>query len=83
MSKIVSTRIQRVPSDNLKSKTCTEPRRSIENLKLVGVFALAVAFTLCGAVVAAQQPGKNFRIGLLDNSTALAWRFSWTRSGRR
>jgi putative ABC transport system substrate-binding protein len=37
---------------------------------LVGVFALAVAFTLCGAVVAAQQPGKIFRIGFLDPSTA-------------
>jgi len=73
-------------SDNLKpvlsqveaSKTCpfdelragSEPRRRIENLKLVGVFALAVAFALCGAVAEAQQAGKVPRIGLLDSGTA-------------
>ena len=49
-------------SDNRKSK--------IENLKLVGVFALAVAFVLCGARADAQQTGKIFRIGFLDPSTA-------------
>ena len=37
---------------------------------MVGVFALAVAFALCGAVADAQQPGKIFRIGFLDASTA-------------
>ena len=36
-------------SDNPKSKTCTELCRRIEKRKLVGVFALAVAFALCGA----------------------------------
>jgi putative ABC transport system substrate-binding protein len=49
-------------SDNLKSK--------IQNLKLVGLAALAVAFALCGAVAQAQQAGKIFRIGFLDASTA-------------
>jgi len=70
MSKIVSTRTQRVSSDNLKSKTCPELCRRIENLKLVGVFALVVAFALCGAVAQAQQAGKVSRIGFLDPSTA-------------
>ena len=57
-------------SDNPKSKTCTELCRRIEKRKLVGVFAFAVAFALCGAVADAQQAGKIFRIGFLDGSTA-------------
>src|SRR5262245_59249168 len=57
-------------SDNRKSKTCTELSRSIENLKLVGIFAIALIFAFGGAVAEAQQPGKIFRIGFLDSSTA-------------
>ena len=49
-------------SDNRKSK--------IQNRKLVGIVAIVVALTVCGAVVDAQQPGKVFRIGFLDQSTA-------------
>ena len=49
-------------SDNLKSK--------IQNRKWVGLAAFALAFTLCGAVVDAQQAEKIFRIGFLDSSTA-------------
>ena len=49
-------------SDNPKSK--------IQNLKSVGLVALAVAFALCGAVVDAQQAGKALRIAFLDGSTA-------------
>jgi len=37
---------------------------------LVGLFAFVVAFARCGAVADAQQPGKIFRIGFLDSSTA-------------
>jgi ABC-type uncharacterized transport system substrate-binding protein len=48
-------------SDNRKSKTCR---------KWVGLFATVVAFTMCGAVAQAQQPGKIFRIGFLDPSNA-------------
>ncbi len=48
--------------NNLKSK--------IENLKLVGIFAIAFTFTLGGAVATAQQPTKVFRIGYLESSTA-------------
>ncbi len=60
MSKILLTRIQRAPSDNLKSK--------IGNLKSLGLVALAVAFALCGAVAEAQQPKKVPRIGYLSTS---------------
>jgi putative tryptophan/tyrosine transport system substrate-binding protein len=62
MTKISRTGIPWFRSDNLKSK--------IENLKLVGVFALALTFAFGGAVADAQQPGKIFRIGFLDSSTA-------------
>jgi putative ABC transport system substrate-binding protein len=57
-------------SDNLKSKTCTELSRSIQNPKLVGLVAFVLALTVCGARVGAQQAGKVPRISLLDNSTA-------------
>jgi putative tryptophan/tyrosine transport system substrate-binding protein len=57
-------------SDNLKSKTYPEPSRRIENLKLVGLLAIALTFTFGGAAVDAQQTGKIFRIGFIDPSTA-------------
>jgi putative ABC transport system substrate-binding protein len=59
-----------IRSDNRQSKTCPELCRRIGNRKLVGLFAVVVALTLCGARVDAQQAGKIFRIGFLDNSTA-------------
>jgi putative ABC transport system substrate-binding protein len=72
MSKLVSTRTQRVLSGNLKSKTCTEPRRSIQNLKWGGIVAIGVAFAMCAAVATAQQPKKVPRIGYLSaNNPAL------------
>jgi putative ABC transport system substrate-binding protein len=49
-------------SDNRKS--------AIQNPKWEGIFAIALTFALCGGVAQAQQTGKIFRIGLLDNSTA-------------
>jgi putative ABC transport system substrate-binding protein len=55
---------------NLKSKTCPEQGRRIENRKLVGLIAIAVTFALCGAMAHAQQAGKIPRIGFLDSSTA-------------
>jgi len=47
-------------SDNLKSK--------IENLKWVGLFAITLTFAFGGVEARAQQPGKIFRIGILDPS---------------
>src|SRR5215831_7982281 len=38
--------------------------------KWAGLLTLALAFVLCGAVAQAQQAGKIFRIGFLDQSTA-------------
>ena len=49
-------------SGNRKSK--------IQNRKWAGLFAIVVALAVCGARVDAQQAGKIFRIGFLDNSTA-------------
>jgi hypothetical protein len=62
MTKISRTRIPWFRSDNLKSK--------IENLKLVGLLAIAFTFTFAGAVAHAQQAGKSLRIGILDAGTA-------------
>ena len=53
-------------SDNRKSATRKRPRGP----KWVGLFAVVVALTVCGARAEAQQTGKIFRIGYLDASTA-------------
>ena len=46
--------------------SCSDNRQSkIENRKWAELVALAVAFTLCGAVATAQQSGKVWRIGYL------------------
>jgi ABC-type uncharacterized transport system substrate-binding protein len=52
-------------SNNRKSKTCAEPRRSIQNRKWAGLFAIVVALTGCVARAEAQQPKKIPRIGYL------------------
>jgi len=69
MKLISSKRVSGSCSGNRKSKTCTEPRRSIQNL-VAGLFAIIVALTVCGARAEAQQTGKVPRIGFLDGSTA-------------
>ena len=48
------------------SKTCPEPRRRIEDLKWLGVVAIVVTLTVCGARAEAQQPTKVSRIGFLN-----------------
>ena len=63
--------------DNRKSKTCAEPfdfaqdklRRSIQNPKWAGLFAIVVALTVCGARAEAQQPTKVPRIGFLGGTS--------------
>ncbi len=60
----------RCRSDNLKSKTCGELWRRIENLKRVGIFAIVLTCALGGARAEAQQTSKIFRIGFLDPGTA-------------
>jgi hypothetical protein len=62
MQKIFRIRFFGSQSGNLKSK--------IQNRKWVRIVAIVVALTMCGARVSAQQTGKIFRIGFLDNSTA-------------
>jgi ABC-type uncharacterized transport system substrate-binding protein len=56
-------------SDNRKSKTCTELRRSIQNRKWLRIFAIIGALTVCGARVQAQQPAGIPRIGILSTSS--------------
>ena len=57
-------------SNNLKSKTCGERRRTIQNRKWAGLFAIVVALTVCGARAEAQQPTKIPRIGFLSLAPA-------------
>jgi putative ABC transport system substrate-binding protein len=59
---ISSKRVSDCCSDNRKSK--------IENPKWLGLFAIVVALTVCGARAEAQQPTKILRIGYLDPGTA-------------
>jgi ABC-type uncharacterized transport system substrate-binding protein len=61
-----------VQSYNRKSKACPESYRRIQNRKWVEVFAIAVAFAMCGAVAEAQQSTKLPRIGYLSGATAEA-----------
>jgi ABC-type uncharacterized transport system substrate-binding protein len=55
-------RLPNFRTDNLKSK--------IEILRSGGIFAVLLTFIVGGAVAQAQQSGKIFRVGFLDNSTA-------------
>jgi putative tryptophan/tyrosine transport system substrate-binding protein len=57
-------------SDNLKSKTCGEQRRTIQNRQWARLVALVLTFAVCAAVVEAQQPKKVFRIGYISGSDA-------------
>jgi putative tryptophan/tyrosine transport system substrate-binding protein len=57
---------------NRKSKTCTEPRRSIQNPKWLGLFAIVIAFVGLTSVAEAQQPTKIPRIGVLSASSPSA-----------
>jgi putative tryptophan/tyrosine transport system substrate-binding protein len=54
----------------LPSSSFDNPKSAIQNPKWVGLFAIIVALAMCGARTQAQQPGKIFRIGYLDDSTS-------------
>jgi len=69
-------------SDNLKSKTCPEPSRRIENQKWVEISAFALTFAFAGAVAQAQQPANIPRIGYLG-STSVSARTEAFRQGLR
>src|ERR671922_2588247 len=74
-------------SDNLKSKTYTELRRSLQNRKLVGLSVIAFVLVISGvvALAQAQQPAKVPRIGFLITSSpsAIAPRMDAFRQGLR
>jgi ABC-type uncharacterized transport system substrate-binding protein len=65
-----SKRVPKSFSDNPKPVLSFAEGSAIQNPKWAGLLTLALAFSLCGAVAGAQQTGKTFRIGFLDNSTA-------------
>ena len=52
-----------------RSDSGKNPKSKIENLKLVGIFAIVVTLAIGGAVAQAQQPGKVPRIGYLNDSS--------------
>lgn len=64
MRKKLSTTALGFLSDNPKSKTCTERRRSIENPKLAGILAFVITFAM-GVVVAQAQQTKVYRVGIV------------------
>jgi putative ABC transport system substrate-binding protein len=59
-------------SDNRKPKTRGEQRRTIVDLKLVWLTAIAFAFVFGGAAASAQQQTRIPRIGYLSANSALA-----------
>jgi putative ABC transport system substrate-binding protein len=53
------------------SKSSSENQKAkIQDRKWLRIFAIVVALTVCGARAKAQQPGKIFRIGFLDPTSA-------------
>ena len=71
-------------SGNRKSKTCTEPSRSIENLKSLVLSVIAFVLVVVGAAQA-QQPPKIPRIGFLsaNSRTAMSARAETFQQGLR
>jgi putative ABC transport system substrate-binding protein len=53
------------------SFSCSDNRKlAIQNPKWLGLSVIAFVLVVVGAAAQAQQPGKIFRVGFLDNSTA-------------
>jgi putative ABC transport system substrate-binding protein len=57
-------------SDNPKPVVSNVEPSAIQNPTWAGIFAFVLTFAFGGAGAQAQQPGKIFRIGFLDGSTA-------------
>jgi putative ABC transport system substrate-binding protein len=55
-------------SDNLKAAPWTKIQKRPRRRKWLGLITLALALTMCGAVVQAQQPAGIHRIGILSIS---------------
>ena len=72
MNKIFRIPIVDSLSYNRKSKTCTEPRRSIENRKWVGCLAILLLLMGWVRMVEAQQAAKIPRIGYLGGAAPSA-----------
>src|SRR5438552_4709130 len=77
MKKLFRIRFFGSQSGNRKSK--------IQNLKWVGLFAIVVALTVCGARAEAQQPTKILRIGFLGvtSPSTISARIEAFRQGLR
>ena len=56
-------------SDNLKAAPRTKIQKRPRRRKWLGLITLALALTMCGAVVQAQQPAGIHRIGILSPSS--------------
>src|SRR5688572_2862832 len=56
-------------SENRKSKTCAQQRRSIANRKWLGLSVIGFVLMVAGAV-AAQQPARMSRIGFLSAASS-------------
>jgi putative tryptophan/tyrosine transport system substrate-binding protein len=56
-------------SENRKSKSCAQQRRSIENRKWLGLSVIGFVLMVAGAV-AAQQPARMSRIGFLSAASS-------------
>ena len=74
MNAVSSKKMSGSVSDNRKS--------AIQNLKWLGLSVIAFVLVAAVAVVHAQQAGKIFRIGFLDQSTASGSAVLWRRSGK-
>jgi len=85
MNEKTSLRLPNSFSDNRKPVVSTVEPSAIQNRKLVGIFAIVLALTMCGAVAQAQQPTNVPRIGYLSGTSLsnLAARIDAFRQGLR
>jgi ABC-type uncharacterized transport system substrate-binding protein len=62
--------VNTVTSKRISGSYSDNPKSAIQNPKWAGLFAIVLALAVGAARAEAQQPGKIFRIGFLDPSTA-------------